>query len=71
MGSNTLYTFEIAGGKTEIRMSVQIHPGDLLTSSVHVAEKKLKKQYRENLALLKDLLESRQVGGALVAIPGS
>lgn len=61
MVSNTLYTFEIAGGKTEIRMSVQIHPGDLLTSSVHMAEKKLKKQYRENLALLKDLLESRQV----------
>jgi hypothetical protein len=59
MVSNTLYTFEIAEGKTKIRMSVQIHPGDLLTSSVHIAEKKLKKQYRENLALLKDLLETR------------
>jgi hypothetical protein len=59
--SNTLYTFEIAGGKTEIRMSVQIHPADLLTSSMHIAEKKLKKQYRENLSLLKDLLEARQV----------
>ncbi len=61
MVSNTLYTFEIAGGKTEVRMSIQIHPGDLLASSVHIAEKKLKKQYRENLALLKDLLEARQV----------
>ena len=61
MVSNTLYTFEIAGGKTEVRMSIQIHPGDLLASSIHMAEKKLKKQYRENLALLKDLLESRQV----------
>lgn len=61
MVSNTLYTFEIAGGKTEVRMSVQIHPGDLLASSIHIAEKKLKKQYRENLALLKDLLEARQV----------
>lgn len=59
--SNTLYTFEIAGGKTEIQMSVQIQPGELFTSSVHMAEKKLKKQYRENLALLKELLEASQV----------
>ena len=59
--SNTLYTFEIAGGRTEIRMSIQINPGDLLTRPTHIAEKKLKKQYRENLSLLKDLLEARQL----------
>ena len=59
--SDTLYTFEIAGGKTEIGMSVHVHPGDLLASSVHMAEKKLKKQYRENMALLKELLEASQV----------
>ena len=55
------YTFEIVAGKTEIRMSVQIHPGDLLASSVHIAEKKLKKQHRENLSLLKELLEATHV----------
>ena len=56
--SDTAYSFEMQGGRTELRLSVQINPGDLFKSSIAITEKRLKKQYKENLALLKELLEA-------------
>ena len=57
--SHTLYTFELMQGSTRITVSTQLSPGTLLSLNDTSTEKKLKKQYRENLALLKDLLEAR------------
>jgi Polyketide cyclase / dehydrase and lipid transport len=58
MDSHTLYTFEIMEGSTKINISTQINPGDLFKPNDTTAEKAVKKQYRENLALLKDVLEA-------------
>ena len=57
MDSHTLYTFEVLKGSTRINISTQVSPGDLFNIVNLIAEKKVKKQYRENLALLKDVLE--------------
>ena len=57
MVSQTIYTFGMMGGRTEIRLSVQINPGNSFKPNVIMIEKRVKKQYRENLALLKDVLE--------------
>ena len=61
MVSCTLYTFESIKGSTRVNHSVQISLGETLTSNPLSAEKTVKtvkKEYRENLALLKDLLEA-------------
>jgi hypothetical protein len=58
MDSYTLYTFEIMKGSTRISNSIQIGLGEPFRSNPKTAEKTVKKEYRENLALLKDILES-------------
>jgi polyketide cyclase/dehydrase/lipid transport protein len=61
MDSRTLYTFETIKGSTRINHSIQISLDETLTSNPVSAEKTVKtvkKEYRENLALLKDLLEA-------------
>jgi hypothetical protein len=57
----TLYTFEILKGSTRISHSTQISLGEPLKSNPTTAEKSVKKEYRENLALLKDILEASRV----------
>ncbi len=61
MDSHTLYTFEVMGGSTKINIFTRISPGDLLKPENVAMEKKVKKQYRENLALLKGILEADRV----------
>jgi len=61
MDSHTLYTFEVLGGCTKINISTRISPADLLKPDSVTIEKKVKKQYRENLALLKGILEADRV----------
>jgi len=56
--SHTLYTFEVTKGSTRINISTQVSEGNLLKPGDVNVEKKVKKQYRENLALLKDVLEA-------------
>lgn len=58
--SQTTYTFEIRGSRTEIGMSIQMDTGDFFEQTPAMVEKQLKKQYRENLALLKNFLETSQ-----------
>jgi len=58
MDSYTLYTFEVLKGSTKINVSTQVSPGDLFKPGNIAVEKKVKKQYRENLALLKGILEA-------------
>jgi hypothetical protein len=55
----TLYTFEIISGRTRMSVFAQIDPGDILIASDTTTEKSIKKQYRENLVLLKNILETR------------
>jgi hypothetical protein len=58
MDSYTLYTFESMKGGTRIGKSTQISLGEPFKSNSINAERTIKKEYRENLALLKDILES-------------
>lgn len=57
MDSHTLYTFEVTKGSTKINISTRVSSVDLFKTGNVIAEKKVKKQYRENLALLKGFLE--------------
>jgi hypothetical protein len=63
--SYTLYTFEMIKGRTRINVYAQIDPGDSLRASDAATAKNVKKQYRENLALLKSILETSQTGKLL------
>lgn len=61
MDSHTVYTFEVIGGSTKMNLSTYIRPGDLLKPESIGIEKKVKKQCRENLALLKGILEADRI----------
>ena len=61
--SHTSYTFEIIKGRTRINNSTQISWSEPFKSNPMTAEKTVKKEYRENLALLKDVLEESQSRG--------
>jgi hypothetical protein len=54
----TLYTFGVIKGRTTMNVSVQLDPGNAPMASNTATEKSVKKEYRENLALLKDILET-------------
>ena len=58
MHSHTLYTFEVIDGSTRMNIATQVNPGDLFKTADVMVEKKVKKQYKENLAMLKDVLEA-------------
>lgn len=58
--SQTSYTFEIANGSTRINVSIQANVVNFFQVNEGILEKKMKKQLKENLAMLKDLLEGRQ-----------
>ena len=58
MDSQTLYTFDVAKGSTKVKISTQINPGDLFRPGDIAVERKVKKQCKENLALLKGILEA-------------
>jgi hypothetical protein len=55
--SYTSYIFEIDRGCTQIDISTQVNVVNLLQLNEEVLEKRMKKQLKENLAMLKDLLE--------------
>ena len=64
--SQTLYTFELAGGATKVNISTQASATNVFQSDEVVLEKKMKKQLKENLELLKDILEqSKRIEGEL------
>lgn len=59
--SHTLFTFEVLAGSTKVNITTDSSAGDLFQTSDGIVEKKARKQYKENLALLKHILESGQV----------
>lgn len=56
--SFTTYTFNLEKGCTQVDMSLQANAVNLLEINENVLEKKMKKQIKENLAMLKNILES-------------
>ena len=59
--SQTSYTFEGANDSTKISISTQAHLVNFFQMNERLLEKRMKKQLKENLILLKDLLEAKQI----------
>jgi hypothetical protein len=59
--SQTSFTFEIVNSGTQINVSIQASMTNLHQLHEGLVEKSLRKQLKENLALLKDLLETSQI----------
>ncbi len=56
--SQTLYTFEIGTESTKLNVSTQINVAASFEVPERIFEKQMRKQLKENLALLKGLLEA-------------
>jgi hypothetical protein len=56
--SYTSYAFDIAKGYTQVRLSMQANVINSMDLNENILEKKMKKQLKENLAMLKEILES-------------
>lgn len=57
----TSYTFEIANGSTKVNISTQANGINLFQVDEGILGKRMKKDLRENLAMLKELLESKRI----------
>jgi uncharacterized membrane protein len=64
----TCYTFEAVSGSTKISITTQAHAANLFEMNERLLERRMKKQLKENLALLKDLLEAKQILHGATAI---
>jgi hypothetical protein len=62
--SHTLYTFEIAGGGTKINLSTQTDPRDFFEAHGAIVVKKFRKEHKENLSMLKNVLEAHHITSA-------
>jgi hypothetical protein len=58
LNSFTSYTFNIAKGCTQVDMSLQANVINMIDFNENILEKKIKKQIKENLAILKTILEA-------------
>jgi hypothetical protein len=56
--THTLYTFAMASAGTRVSLFVQSDPKDSIKPEGVFIVKKFKKQYKENLAMLKSILET-------------
>ena len=56
--SFTTYTLEIIKSCTKVTISIQANAVNLIGLNENVLEKKMKKQLKENLAMLKNILEA-------------
>ena len=66
--SHTSYTFESTDGSTKLSISTQAHAVNSFKINERLMERKMKKQLKENLILLKDLLEAEHILPAAAAI---
>ena len=58
---HTLYLFEITDGATQIHMTLETDLRDLFKVNNAILVKKFKKQYKENLTMLKNILEAQRI----------
>ncbi len=59
--SQTTYTFAAADGNTKIHISTRANVVDFFQIGERILEKRMKKQLKENLAILKDFLEEKTI----------
>jgi hypothetical protein len=59
--SQTTYTFAVAHGNTKINISTRANVVDFFQIGERILEKRMKKQLKENLAMLKDFLEEKAI----------
>ncbi|HLO29582.1 MAG TPA: SRPBCC family protein [Anaerolineales bacterium] len=59
--SHTSYTFEMTEGATMMNLFTETNPSDAFKTNDAILEKKFKKQYKENLAILKNVLEAHHI----------
>jgi hypothetical protein len=59
--SHIHYRFEITDGATRIQMTLETDLRDLFKASNTIIIKRFKKQYKENLAMLKSILEAQKI----------
>jgi hypothetical protein len=64
----TCYTFDVSSGSTRISITTQAHATSLFKMKERLLERKMKQQLKENLTLLKDLLEAKQTLPGAMAI---
>ena len=58
-----LYSFEMSASGTRLNLSTEADPGDLFNPNDITALRRFKKQYKENLAMLKSVLEAQRIPG--------
>ena len=58
--SRTAYSFEIANESTKVNISTQADLGKSSKMNERILEKKMRKQLKENISLLKNLLEETE-----------
>ena len=59
--SHTVYTFEMTETSTKIEIFTETDPRDLFETNDVIVEKKSKRQYKEYLATLKNILEAQRL----------
>lgn len=59
--TQTSYTFEIANGSTRVNISTQANVANFFQMDDGALEKRMKKQVKENLVMLKERLEELQI----------
>ncbi|HEY5729683.1 MAG TPA: SRPBCC family protein [Anaerolineales bacterium] len=65
----TTYLFEKADGNTRINISIKANDVNSFQVNEGIMERRMKKQLKENLAMLKDILEARIILPAPKPIP--
>ncbi len=64
----TTYTFETAGDGTKVEVSIRIGVMNFPRMSERILGRKMKKQLRENLVMLRDILEAKRISSSSEAI---
>jgi hypothetical protein len=60
MDEYSLYTFELSQGATKVTLCMETNPKELSKPNPSIVVKQFKKQHKENLAMLKSILEAAQ-----------
>jgi len=60
LNSFTSYAFEIAKGCTHVTLALQVNLVNLMELNENIFEKKMRRQIKENLAMLKNIMETEE-----------
>jgi uncharacterized membrane protein len=57
----TCYTFDVSSDSTKVSITTRAHATSLIEMNERLLQRKMKKELKENLNLLKELLEAKQI----------